>query len=111
MDCKDCKKNKPMEEFVSKYRNKKIVSCLECREIRKTRDKEYRLNNKDKIKEKNIKYRLNHEEKIKEKRDDKKEEKKIKDKERFICECGKSILKKNRAIHYRTPRHLELVEK
>tara|TARA_R110002153_G_C13089043_1_gene475248 strand:+ start:356 stop:691 length:336 start_codon:yes stop_codon:yes gene_type:complete len=111
MDCKDCKKNKPMEEFVSKYRNKKIVSCLECREIRKTRDKEYRLNNKDKINKLAKDYNDKNKDMIQQKRDDKKEEKKIKDKERFTCECGKSILKKNRWVHYRTPRHLELVEK
>lgn len=111
MDCKDCKKNKPIEEFVSKNRIKKIVSCLECREIRKTRDKEYRLNNKDKIKKLATDYRNKNKDTLQQKRDDKKEEKKIKDKERFTCECGKSILKKSRAVHYRTPRHLKLVEK
>lgn len=111
MECKTCKKVKPMEDYVSKNRIKKIVSCLECREIRKLRDKQYRINNKDKINKLATDYRLNNEVMIQQKRDDKKEEKKIKDKERFTCECGKSILKKSRAVHYRTPRHLKLVEK
>ena len=110
-------------------------------ETKKTKEKEYRDNNKDKIKERSKKYVENNREKVLQKKreyneanrenksnymkqryQDKKEEILTKTKEytetnkeyileKIVCSCGCIISRKGMREHERTKKHLSLVEK
>ncbi len=90
-----------------------INKRIECRT-----QKEYREDNKDKIKEREKKYRENNKEKIKEKdkkyREGNKEQLNQYDKERgkikVICLCGCEVIKTQLKRHQRTIKHNQLLK-
>ncbi len=102
----------------------RTLSCVNKVIVGRT-DKEYRVDNKDKIKQyhKNNKDKINkmrklsyliNKEKIKDKIKDYYQNNKEKVKERrqtkFICECGSEICKGDKAKHIKTLKHKQLME-
>ena len=71
----------------------------------KEQKKEYRLNNSNKIKEKNKEYKLNNADKIKEKNKEYKLINADKLKEKVFCECNCEVVKHHLARHKKTAKH------
>jgi len=93
--------------------------------LKKESNKQYYLDNKQKIIFNKKKYRQNNKEKIKEWRDNHKEERKEYDKNRYEnnkkeinekrsitinCECGRKYTLQHRARHFRTAKHIKFLE-
>ena len=86
----------------------------------KDRLKEYRLDNKDKIKQRNKQYSLKNKDKIKQYYLDNAEKKKENDKqyrldnaekikEKFNCECGGKFTRQNKIPHFKTKKHIKFL--
>jgi hypothetical protein len=68
--------------------------------------KQYKIDNKDNIKEQKKQYRIDNKDKIKQYRIDNKD----KLNEKIICECGAKHNKKNKGEHQKTNKHLKYLE-
>lgn len=73
-------------------------------------NKEYKLKNKDKIKEQTKEYRLKNKDKIKEYCLKNKDKIKERNKVRTICDCGLDVTKNDISKHKKTKRHMDRIK-
>jgi hypothetical protein len=73
------------------------------------KDKQYKIDNKEKIREKDKQYRDDNKEKIREKHKQYKIDNKEKIKEKVICECGCSIRRDSLSRHKKTIKHIDIM--
>ncbi len=97
IESKECNNKDEKNKLEGHY-----IRTLECvnKTIAGRTQKQYKEDNKDKIKEKNKEYNENNKEKIKEKRQTK-----------FICECGSVICLGDKIKHLKTNKHINFTNK
>jgi predicted GIY-YIG superfamily endonuclease len=115
-----CESKKQLEILEGKYMKDNNEYCINhC--IAGRTDKQYRIDNVDKIKEQKKQYRIDNVDKIKEQKKqyrtdnvDKikqyRTDNKDKINEKIICECGAKHNKKNKGEHQKTNKHLKYLE-
>ena len=105
-----CIAGRTNKEYKTDNKDKIKEFQKEYRENNKDKIKEYRENNKDKIKE----YRENNKDKIKEFQKEYRENNKeiIKDQQTqpYACECGKTIRHYKKSVHFKTAYHLNKIK-
>ena len=103
---------------------KPFIDTDEKKDIKREKDKEYRVNNDEKVKarkkeyyennkieiaEKTKEYRGNNKDKIKERKQEYYQRNKEKLQETFICECGSVLTFNSKARHLKTKIHLDYI--
>lgn len=91
-------------------RERELIEVLKSTlnfEIPSRTHKEYREDNKDKIKEKYIIYYENNKDKLRSKYENNKDIINEKRKEKYICECGNCLRISDRERHFKTKKHQE----
>ena len=78
--------------------------------LRLQKEKQYREDNKEKIKEKDKKYRDNNKEEINKKGRENYELNKEKMKEKFTCLCGGTFRKDSKSKHEKTVKHCKFIQ-
>jgi len=113
-----CENKEQLTKKEGEYiRNMKCVNKLiagrtrkEYRKDNKEKIKEYRENNKERDKKRAKEYRENNKEREKERKKKYREENKEKIKEKIICECGCKVNKYQLVKHKRTEKHKEFLK-
>ena len=101
-----------LNEKHSKLNSQRAYTSLaQAKELKQIYRKQYRIDNKDTIKEKDKQYRADNTEQSREYRIKNKEAIQERKKLVIICECGMKFTHSNKSRHMRTTKHLELMSK